>query len=461
MKDKQSFLKIIIRLMLITFLFITLTNCSMSNANWSSVKFWSSKEQGSAMDDNAVNQFIGKIRVRPGNSDSHLLLAGYYQERGRHREAIDEYSKALSIDPSCVKAYNGKGVSQDHLGEYTAAVESYQKALVLNPKLDYVLNNLGYSFILQGNYEAAAETFRKACLINEKDNRIRNNLALAYAMAGHYDQAFREFEKAGDGDKTYAHLKLASIYYEKAMFRQAAEHYRSVLQLNPGLDAAKRGLEATQELVMIEAAAARQKGLEKDMTKPVSTGTPAVVPEDEDKAMGYYQTARKLYEKGSFEEARQHYFQAFALNPALDGARKGWEAAAALKRIAEAPSRTDMAEKTSANEVKEVLSARPLQNIGIEVCNGNGKRHMARRVATYLKAGGFNIVRLTNAGHFKHATGTIYYKKEYRDVAFKIAAKIPQITAMNEITKSGRPTVKVKVLLGKDLILHKKYSRDS
>jgi len=45
-------------------------------------------------------------------------------------------------------------------------------------------------------------------------------------------------------------------------------------------------------------------------------------------------------------------------------------------------------------------------------------------------------------------------------VAFKIAAKIPQITAMNEITKSDRPTVQVKVLLGKDLIAHIKYCRN-
>jgi Flp pilus assembly protein TadD len=432
----------------------------MFNANWSNLKFWSSKEQGQALNDNAMNQFIGKIRIRPGNSDSHLLLAGYYQERGRHREAIDEYSKALSIDPTCVKAYNGKGISYDRLSEYAKAVESYQKALALNPKLDYVLNNLGYSFILQGNYEAAAEAFRKACLINEKDDRIRNNLALAYAMAGHYDQAFREFDKASDGDKIYAHLKLAYIYYEKAMFRQAAEQYRSVLQLNPSLDTAKRGLEATQELLKIEAAAASQKGLEEDITKPISVGALVVVPRDEDKAMDHYQTARKLYEKGSFEEAKHYYYQALALNPSLDGARKGWEAAMALEQITEAPSRTEMSAKTSANEVKKVLSAKPPQYIGIEVCNGNGKRHMARHIATYLKAGGFNIVRLTNARHFNHARGGIYYEKDYLDVAFKIAAKIPQITAMNEITKSDRPTVQVKVLLGKDLIAHIKYCRN-
>jgi tetratricopeptide (TPR) repeat protein len=220
-------------------------------------------------------------------------------------------------------------------------------------------------------------------------------------------------------------------------------------------------LEATQELLKIETAAARQKGLEEDMTKSTTASAPAAAPRDEAKAMDYYQKARNLYEKGSFEEAKRHYYQALTLNPALDVARKGWEATLALERIEEASSQTDMAAKTSANEVKEVLSTKPLQDIGIEVCNGNGKRHMARHVATYLTARGFNVVRLTNARHFNHAKGSIYYEKNYHDVAFEIAAKIPQITAMNEITKSGRPTVKVKVLLGKDLILNKKYNQNS
>jgi len=460
MKEERKFLKIIVSLTLITLCFITIANCTMFNTNWSNFKFWSSKEQAATVDDNSINLFIGKIRTHPRKSDSHLLLASYYQERGKHKEAIDEYNKVLSIDPSCVRAYNGKGISYDKLGEYAAAVENYQKALTLNPKLDYVLNNLGYSLILQSNYETAVETFRKACLINGKDNRIRNNLALAYAMAGHYDQALMEFEKAVNGDKTYAHLKLAYIYYEKAMFKQAAEHYRLVLQLNPSSDTAKRGLEATHELLKIEAAAARQKGQEEEHM--ISSATAVVPPsKDEAKAMDYYQKAKNLYEKGFIKEAKQHYYRALTLNPALDVARKGWEATLALERIEEAPSQTNIATKTSTSEVKEVISTNLLQDTGIEICNGNGKRHMARQIATYLQAEGYNVVRLTNARHFNYDKGSIYYEKNYRDMAFDIAAKIPQITAMNEMTKSGRLNVKVKVLLGKDLILNKKNNQNS
>ncbi len=102
-----------------------------------------------------MSKFFQKVRSSAGNPDSHYLLACYDQERDRHREAIAEFKKALAIDPTYVRAYNGMGISFDHLGDFPKAVECYEKALQLSPNLDYVHNNLGYSHLLQGNLDEA------------------------------------------------------------------------------------------------------------------------------------------------------------------------------------------------------------------------------------------------------------------------------------------------------------------
>ena len=81
--------------------------------------------------DKEIVQFFSKVRPQPGNPGSHYLLACYYQERGRHKEAIEEFKKVILINPDHIKAYNGMGVSYDLLEKFPEAVESYRTALRL------------------------------------------------------------------------------------------------------------------------------------------------------------------------------------------------------------------------------------------------------------------------------------------------------------------------------------------
>jgi tetratricopeptide (TPR) repeat protein len=457
MNEKKRLGKIIAQMTVVVFLWTIFSSCSMMNENWVNHAFWSSKKQGVVMDEKAVNHFVSNMRTRPGNPNSHYLLANYYQERGKHMEALREFDKVLSIDPYYVRAYNGKGISYDRLGEHAKATESFRTALSLDPKLDYVLNNLCYSLTLQGNHEAAIEACKEALLLNKGNSRIRNNLALAYAMGGNYDQAYKELEIAANGDKVSAHLKLAAICYEKAMFRKAAEHYNLALLLNPSSDAAKKGLEASQELLQIAAAADQHQKTEAvvaqqevALTRQAVQAAPVL---DDAKAMIHLQSAQTLYQKGAFKEAQEQYQQAVALNPAQMEARKGVIASEALARIAATPSQNKMIAKASAAELKKVLAGKSLKDVGIEICNGNGQRHMARDISAYLKSRGFNVVRLTNARSFNNeGGGVIYYENDYKDAAVKVAKKMQRIKKIQPIDDLGRPQVNVKVLLGKDLV---------
>jgi tetratricopeptide (TPR) repeat protein len=459
MRDKRKFLKTVSMVTLLVFFYMTISGCSMFNSNWANLKFWSKNKQ-TAMDEKDVNRFVAKIRIRPGNPESHYLLACYHQERGKHQEAISEFGKVLFIDSSHVKAYNGKGISHDRLGEYEQAEESYRLALSLDPKLDYVWNNLGYSYVLRGEYVEAVVAFRKALDLNEKEGRIRNNLAMAYAMTGDYEKASREFEQVGGADRSYPHLKMASVYYEKAMFRNAVDSYRAALALNPSSDAAKKGLEASEGLLQIAEAAVAHKEMEQklalqedNLTDPVIAGVIASAQKDETSALENYQAAVHLYEKGSFREAKKQFTLALSENPSLASARKGLIASEALARISDAAS----VSRQPVDTLKELAAgtSRKGRTIGIEISNGNGASHMARDIAEYLKAKGFTVVRLTNADNFNHAEGSIVFEKEYEELAGQIAGAIPHIKDVKQTGKLDRPNVKVKVVVGKDLVSHR------
>ena len=150
-------------------------------------------------DDKKIATFARTMRPVKGNPDSHYLLARYYQERGKHWEAITEFEKTLAIDPDNFKVLNAMGVSYDFLKEFERASECYQAALKLNPEsANIYYNNIGQSLLLQGKYVPAIEAFRKAAAYDEDfpDARVHNNLGKAFIMTGQYDLALAEFEKS-------------------------------------------------------------------------------------------------------------------------------------------------------------------------------------------------------------------------------------------------------------------------
>ena len=142
-----------------------------------------------------LGDFLSKIKRPTGNPDSHLLLGTYYQNRGRHIEAIKEFEIVVAIDPARAKAFNAMGVSYDHLGMFSPAIRCYEKALSLDSRLDHVHNNIGYSYLLQGKLHAVETALNRAISINSDIGIYHNNLGAVYAAMKDYDRAMSEFQK--------------------------------------------------------------------------------------------------------------------------------------------------------------------------------------------------------------------------------------------------------------------------
>ena len=234
----------------VALVFVSVNSCSVVNYFSGYVKSWESKAPGRDNLATGMNRFVGSVRAARGNPDAHYLLGDFHQGRGRQREAITEFNKAIGIDPMFVKAYNGIAVSLDQMGEHERAQEYYQAALAIKPDLDYLHNNLGYSFLLQERYEEAAAAFEKAdSLAGGQVGRIRNNLALANSALG----------KGGPDSVAAAPKHQALIEYAAANhllknggFEEARDHYRKALSLDPDLKAARKGTEVATLLADVK-----------------------------------------------------------------------------------------------------------------------------------------------------------------------------------------------------------------
>jgi tetratricopeptide (TPR) repeat protein len=457
-----------------TLIFFVLFNLSLwSCASSSQRQGWIKGLDPEETNPKVAKNFFRSLRPTGGNPESHYRLACYYQERGDHREALEEFKKVVLIDPGNAKAYSGMGVSYDQLRDFVRAMECYERALALNPDLETAQNNLGYSYLLQGKPEEAVSAFKKAIARNNGDSRYHNNLGLAYAAQGRLDLALEEFKLAGDESK--AHYNVARFYQERGLYHLAHVHFSVALRLDPSFTHARLALEAIEGLARIfktplpiESQETRPSDLPPRNEKepigkdPLNVSDLPVVP-----------VVKRPAPQAEVEVAPSPEAEA-AL--AVPGATRGGKAKAEPEEAtlrkesapdesppdgtapplsSSPPSREPESPSKSPRSNKEVSSS-SLHGVNVEVSNGNGVNGMARKIGRYLRAKGLEVTRITNAEHFNHQDSKIYYQRGYQGAASHLADQLPSIQDVEESRPFDRPQIKVKVLIGKDLAQHQK-----
>ena len=169
--------------------------------------------------------------------------------------------------------------------------------------------------------------------------------------------------------------------------------------------------------------------------------------------------AKALSRKGDHVGAERFYAQAAAVDPGLVADETGTThflaqvAETVAKKFSEA--KMDAVGHASAAR-SEKVDVGTRGRVGIEVANGNGVSGMARDVGQYLRQKGFKVARLTNAESFNHEEAIVYYGRGFEDVAHQLMQELPALRHKQEASRFERSDVKVRVLLGKDVVPHKR-----
>jgi tetratricopeptide (TPR) repeat protein len=487
-KKNKAILLFVSCFLMFVFLAFYLSGCS----GRSGFILWG--KSGGFNEDSDLAGFFSTIRPRPGNPDSHYLLAGYYQQRGQHREAIAEFRKVISIDPRYVKAYNGLGVSYDLLGQFGNALLSYETAISLDSSQAYLYNNLGYSWLMQENPGRAISAFQKAISLKPEELRFHNNLACAYAEKSQFQLAMEEFLRGGD--EAQAHFNMAEIYFQKGIYAEAGRNYTTALQLNPSKTLARTGAKAAETLASIfgktQKISASEAGTvipesptlkveEKKAEKEISATAEYSLPMESQVAQTSVSAASVLNKpevpvislaslKMEKEDKRDSESVKVAgvtsadmvdSNAGINGnGMEEWnyEMKMALLQGKAVPIELGVprnAEKTLVAKKKDIR-----RGVGIEVSNGNGVNQMAKRVGIYLRKKGYQVDRLTNSKPFNHGQTRIYYQEGNWESALGVADQLPIYYDLIELKRLDRLSIQVKIVLGKDMIPYDKKFRE-
>ena len=195
----------------------------------------------------AVDDFNRAIELDPNFALAYVGLADSYQLQeeysGLPRDEMIERAqaaidRALALDDRLAEAYTSLGGIEDLRNDYKAAEAAYQRSLALNS--NYVTAYHWYSILLGGplgRRDEALEVIKKAAELAPRSPIILQNVGNGYDSVGRSDESLAWYRKSIEVDPDFpgGYLWIGSHYWVvKGQLDEAARWLRKCLSVDPG-----------------------------------------------------------------------------------------------------------------------------------------------------------------------------------------------------------------------------------
>ena len=174
----------------------------------------------------AVNELTRAVTLEPSNGDAYRELAGAYQALGRTADAEATFKTAIGVRPTYWANYNALGSLYYRLSRYAEAEAQFKRVIALTPDNARAYGNLGGVYALTKRYDEAAAMLERSLAI-KPNAQAASNLGTVYFSLGRYADSARKMEQAlafNEGD-SQVWSNLASAYHwapgERAKARPA------------------------------------------------------------------------------------------------------------------------------------------------------------------------------------------------------------------------------------------------
>ena len=200
---------------------------------------------------NAIIYLNEAIEIYPHDA-RHIILRGLRGrlklDQGNHEDAIEDYTKAIEIDPNNDLSYELRADAKSKLRDYQGAINDYSKAIEINPKKVYLYNYRASAKRILGDNEGAIEDYTKAIellmellLALEHNNNIQFSKSRIRSLLAQkdYQGLVDDYSKATEFPlKTKFNISL--VYADRAKVKTALGDYQGAIddfakaiELNP------------------------------------------------------------------------------------------------------------------------------------------------------------------------------------------------------------------------------------
>ncbi len=142
------------------------------------------------------------------------LGKAFYENPTTQVQAVDEFRKALQLNPNSAREQLNYGLALLRAGKTAEAVAQLEKVQKLHPELPHTYFNLGIVFKKQGEFAKALPQFERMVKLVPDEPVSHYNLGVLYKQENRVRDAIRQFELASELNPNLAapHFQLYNVY---------------------------------------------------------------------------------------------------------------------------------------------------------------------------------------------------------------------------------------------------------
>lgn len=144
----------------------------------------------------AIMAFVFAPTYIANRAIDHFNKGVEYHQQGKIILAIEEYTKAININPQLVDAYLNRGNAYLQQGNLDLAITDSDQALRLNPQLAQACINRGIAYAILGQYDPALADLSRAIESFPQDASLYYLRGMVYAEIGEPEEAILDLERA-------------------------------------------------------------------------------------------------------------------------------------------------------------------------------------------------------------------------------------------------------------------------
>ncbi len=169
-------------------------------------------------------------------SSAYVTLGRIHSALGKNDLALTEFERALQLDSRNAEALTGEARAYDLAGRTGDAEATYKRAIALRSDYWDGYNSLGLFYDDHGRYDEAVTELQKAIELTPDNAQAYSNLAAAYLDSGDpkkHPEAEAALKKSIELSPSYpAYANLGYLYLSEKRYAEAAAACEKATQLN-------------------------------------------------------------------------------------------------------------------------------------------------------------------------------------------------------------------------------------
>ncbi|VAW93821.1 hypothetical protein MNBD_GAMMA21-140 [hydrothermal vent metagenome] len=185
--------------------------------------------------DKAIVSLTQKITASPEQAKGYIKRGGLYFLIHDFDRAVEDFSKAISLDKNHDDAYYWRGMALGRQGFVRDGIADLTVYITRNPDSSLAYTKRGVRYIWLGDNENAFKDLSKAIELDPNNAEAHDDFGVVLAQQGNYSEAVKHFHATVSIDPTYqkGHHNLAMAYFVIEKDAQALSSVDESLRLAP------------------------------------------------------------------------------------------------------------------------------------------------------------------------------------------------------------------------------------